>query len=132
MHENCSIEILLNTDYSSKNIYTILQAGQNKNFIYRDQNNDYKLIPNTQHASEIIMKAQHEKSGLGPGVFVTLSGYSSIVFWFYQENEKLSFRVGVFSESKLKDNLIDLGYYVPLFLSLCEDFSILKIEAKFF
>lgn len=129
------INIKIMADYNEKNIKTILENGLQKKFVYFSHNPesvDNEKIDITT-ATDNIIHAYQTNYEYGPAVYVFLTQDSTASLWFYKTNEGyILFSIGAFSGAQKKDSLLDFGYYVPLFLELCNEFPIIEVKTDMF
>ena len=137
MSEQCFINIKLNAKYEYPNIHKILSTGELLGFEYHDhicaQMYDNSPIINALEATDKVLSALQNQTDDGPCVYTVLNCGSTIMLWFYKYGtDGLNLYVGDFGgDYKKKDGYVDLGYYIPIVLKLCEDFVILNVEAKY-
>ena len=137
MSLDCFISIVLDVEFTQENIYKLLLKGDWNRFQYYNytwgQNINEIHVINPDDVLKQVMKLYNTKSIDGAYVFIKLEDGTDLTWWFYNENNHLKLCIGAFgADSKKKDELIDLGHYLSLFLNICKDFVIIKVEAKFF
>ena len=137
MSSICSIDYLLNADSTHANIYSILLYGHQHGFKYWSytwDELDERRILNLEEAVDHIFSLFFEKAECGPCIFVQLDSEADVLFRFgLEKNKSFSFHISSFGADckKTEDGRIDLSYYVPFFLKICKDFTVIKIEAFF-
>ena len=139
MKKEYFIDIVLDAQFDESNIYTILESGHKKGFKYLSYMKNFKQVLNTKEAAEeIILGTQVDDL---PSVFTILNAEvpkddvpANVTISFHKDaSDNLEFHIGVFGGDYIKkEDMVDLSFYVPFFISLCKDFTILKVKADFF
>lgn len=133
-----TIKIKIEADYNQENISSILEKGSNIRFVYYyhkfGQSFENMQIINAQQAAQKIIQEQRENAEGGPNIFTiidkgTVAKSDTRIWFFKDDNNFIEMYIGSFGDPKEKDHFIDFSYYIKMFLSLVDSFTILELHA---